>query len=1328
MSSRANLYELSKNSANVISQYKQIIDECREKKTKFSDTEFYPQIEVQKQDKNILKNVNWRRAEEEWGHNIMKNVNEFDICQGELSDCFLISAFCQIAKNKNKVNQLFVEPVDVSTGCVCVKFQIFERPVYVIVDTYVPFVEDSPRFSHPREKGKSYWFALVEKAYCKFLGNCHAIKGGASITAMYHMFGYTGYTKKVAELGAKMPADVILEYLEKTPFVFASIDRCDEAVEAGLTDDHTYAVYGVDVLGGKKIIHLRNPHGKSDWQGDFSPDSPCWEIGYKKQVGFKEGGHLWINESDFGAFFSSISASIPLQRGWTMQTVEIDVEKGSVNDGRTPFGNGPFVGNLKQWLVNFQKPCVVKLLFEEIAGSNHAHIAFMQQNESMKVSQAVGESYFALKTSDETINSDWEIKDVSKPYTLVVSREHYTEKNDAHYYLRMESSESFTVCDLPEPDFEHMYSEKIEGTLKSGQEDDRYPGRGKTVGSVRQWNLKLKTPGKVFFRVTKDKSETKNTLFLGHAMKDGKLSRKLKDFFALTKKIHQNSRLEEWYWKVTDIRRPIVFGMCRDKATKSNDFTIEVYSKTEFEVTPITEPEDLEEPKTAKIKGSLVPGWTDDRSPYGSIEGLSPLQQFRVDVKEPGRIYLIFTHTGTARHMIAVQKTHRIIDHFGIGDDDYFETSQNYEKFYWDATPGEWALCVHREKSKEASDYEVEFVSEVDFSVSEIPLPNYSSLNKYEIEVTLGPGKAIGNADGISPFRADMTPLHQWRIANPVPQFIYGIVERRGPDIPLYIYMQKCNGLKSKCSYLDVPDHFYKMKCNSRSEAFKFDVGQIEGPWSLVITRTKKHHSHTRVRLKLFSEHPLRITEIDEGYEEEEKKQDDDFMQDNAIDVDVPALQAEYEQRKRMYDKWAEEDEIWQKDHDMKVKAASKPIDYSVKGEGVITKSGIIEGAQYVFYDYVTGPVNVEVTNDSGSDISVFLAQTSGIERADSFIENAKIDINPKETKGQLKYEVTDNTMPYVLGFMRNSGKDDAKFTYTITAPNKIDLCDAEEFESIPSKEIEGELDEKSNDRSPYGSGSSLSALKQWQLTIKEPGKVYFALEHDGSTHRIALQKTDRKISKFLSQIPDATFKAEEKRGVFAWEAIPGTWALCVYRDTQKSATKWNLSVSSHIDFDIEEIAELDQTDLKEDDFDACVMSTIPIFRNDLRCIPQWNIAIPGNQDIIVKIKREGGAKSDVIFFMQNRNGKKIKASLKGVQEEIHVLTNKSDEETFSLRAEEPAVWTCVLTRTGQSESKGSNVKVTFLSQRGVLISEFEDEKYTEEMKERDQEFINMED
>jgi hypothetical protein len=1146
---------------------------------------------------------------------------------------------------------------------------------------------------------------------------------------MYHMFGYSPFTTKVAELGSTSPADAILSYLEKTPNVFASIDRCDEAVEAGLTDDHTYAVYGVDELGGKKVIHLRNPHGKSEWQGDFSPDSPCWEIGYKKKVGFKEGGHLWINEYDFSAFFSSISASVPLQKGWTMQTAELDVEKGSIDDGRTPFGNGPFVGNLKQWIVKFQKPCVVNLLFEEISGSNHSHIAFMQQNESMKISQAVGEDYLALKTSNETISSEWEIKDASKPYTLVISRERFTENSDAHYYLRMECAESFVVSDMPEPDYENMCKAKINGVLKSGQEDDRYPGRGKTVGSVRQWNLKLTTPGKVFFRVTKEKTDVKNTLFLGHPMKDGKLSRKLKDFFALTKKIHQNSRLEEWYWKVTDLRRPIVFGMCRDKSSSPNNFTIEIYSKTMFEVEPIKEPEDLEEPRTAEIQGTLVSGWKDDRSPYGSIEGLTPLQQYRVDVKEEGRIYLIFTHSGSTKHMIAVQKTHRHIDHFGIGDDDYFETSQNYEKFYWDVTPGEWALCVHREKAKETSEYKVQFVSTIDFSVSEIPLPNYSSMNSYKIDVSLGPGRAIGNADGISPFRADMTPLRQWRIANPAPQYIYGIVKRVGPDVPLYVYMQKANGFKSKCSYLDVPDHFYKMKCNSRSECFAFDVGQIEGPWSLVVTRTKKHHSHSKVQLELFSELPLRITEInaDNEYDEESKREDNEFMAENSRDLDVAQLQEQYEERKRMYDRWAEEDEIWQKNHDMKVKAASKQVDFSVKGEGVITKSGIIESTQYVFFDYVTGPINVEVTKDAGADISVFLAKTNGIERADSFLEGGKIDIKPKETKGTLTYEVTDNTMPYILGFMRNSGAEDVNFSYTITAPNKVDLFDAEEFESIPSESIEGELTEKANNRSPYGTGASLSELKQWQLTVISPGKMFFALEHEGWIHRLALQKVDGKISKFVGQIPDVLFKAEGERGVFSWDALPGKWAVCVYRDSQKSDTKWKLTVSSHNEFDLEEIPEPDPSNSKEDGFKTCVKANIPIFKDDLRCIMQWNVAIPGDQNIAVKIKREGGLKADVVFFMQNRNGKKIKASLKGVKEEIHVLTKNADEESFILRVDEPEVWTCVLTRLNTKELKGTNVNVSFLSQYGVLISEFDDEKYTDEMKERDQEFINRE-
>ena len=209
---------------------------------------------------------------------------------------------------------------------------------------------------------------------------------------------------------------------------------------------------------------------------------------------------------------------------WTMQTVEAQIEKDSIDGGRTPFGNGPFVGHLKQYLVKFSKPCTVQLLFEEVSPNHHSHVAFMQQNESMKISNA-GNNSLSLVTADESVNSQWEIKDASKPYTLVVSRSHVTDKSFSHLYLRMYSDTHFQIKDLPEPDYDNMCHGEIESSLKPGPEDDRYPGRGKTVTCVRQWNIKMQKPGKLYLRMTKPKTDTKITVFMGHPMKDGKLSR-----------------------------------------------------------------------------------------------------------------------------------------------------------------------------------------------------------------------------------------------------------------------------------------------------------------------------------------------------------------------------------------------------------------------------------------------------------------------------------------------------------------------------------------------------------------------------------------------------------------------------------------------------------------------------------------------------------------------------------------------------------------------------------------------------------------------------------
>lgn len=63
-----------------------------------------------------------------------------------------------------------------------------------------------------------------------------------------------------------------------------SIGTSDENIsELGIVHSHAYSILDVQAVEGFKLIHLRNPWAHREWQGDWSDDSPLWNMHPKVQ-------------------------------------------------------------------------------------------------------------------------------------------------------------------------------------------------------------------------------------------------------------------------------------------------------------------------------------------------------------------------------------------------------------------------------------------------------------------------------------------------------------------------------------------------------------------------------------------------------------------------------------------------------------------------------------------------------------------------------------------------------------------------------------------------------------------------------------------------------------------------------------------------------------------------------------------------------------------------------------------------------------------------------------------------------------------------------------
>ena len=78
----------------------------------------------------------------------------------------------------------------------------------------------------------------------------------------------------------------------------------------GLVDAHAYSLIGAKLITldngtTEKLIQIRNPWGKKEWQGDWSDKSSKWTESTKQQVDHqdKDDGCFWISFKDYLKFF-----------------------------------------------------------------------------------------------------------------------------------------------------------------------------------------------------------------------------------------------------------------------------------------------------------------------------------------------------------------------------------------------------------------------------------------------------------------------------------------------------------------------------------------------------------------------------------------------------------------------------------------------------------------------------------------------------------------------------------------------------------------------------------------------------------------------------------------------------------------------------------------------------------------------------------------------------------------------------------------------------------------------------------------------------------------
>jgi len=181
-------------------KYQTIVAQAKQRRSKFVDAEFpHDNSSLGDEVANDVfrKGANWVSFSDQGGlevrfgrngervgttekYSIFKDgIDANDIQQGQLGDCYYLSALAVLGAAQTRARFVFVDGEDEwrECGAFCIRFYADGKEDLVIVDDYFPLKDGDYPFvtsSDPLE----LWPMVLEKAYAKRYGSFAAIAGG----------------------------------------------------------------------------------------------------------------------------------------------------------------------------------------------------------------------------------------------------------------------------------------------------------------------------------------------------------------------------------------------------------------------------------------------------------------------------------------------------------------------------------------------------------------------------------------------------------------------------------------------------------------------------------------------------------------------------------------------------------------------------------------------------------------------------------------------------------------------------------------------------------------------------------------------------------------------------------------------------------------------------------------------------------------------------------------------------------------------------------------------------------------------------------------------
>lgn len=202
-------------------------------------------------------------------------MNEDDVEQGNLGDCYALSTLAALARDKD-TKELLLKNITK------VKENLYEVTVYVKeldkqgnplgriakkvrVDTDFP-VEATDKLAYAKARNQELWVVILEKAYAKAMGGYDNIESGKGIEALA---AFTGKAVKQLSIPPKKLEELDGFVVGLNVAIFQTREGADaKQLSWKLSNDrilfchHAYSFQKIEVIRDTQMFTLRNPHGK----------------------------------------------------------------------------------------------------------------------------------------------------------------------------------------------------------------------------------------------------------------------------------------------------------------------------------------------------------------------------------------------------------------------------------------------------------------------------------------------------------------------------------------------------------------------------------------------------------------------------------------------------------------------------------------------------------------------------------------------------------------------------------------------------------------------------------------------------------------------------------------------------------------------------------------------------------------------------------------------------------------------------------------------------------------------------------------------------------